>query len=117
MPKPSRSVQRERSRARRNHDQQPGTRRDDDRGGDGRAVDTVQIMDGIPVRVMHDDDRSAVDRLLDGRAELAGCLLIRSRLRFPGRNELERGSGVLGPDHVDDRVDQGQVGECLREVA
>ena len=55
---------------------------------------------------MRDDDRSAVDRLLDGRAELAGCLLIRSGLRFPGRDELERGSGVLGPDHVDDRQNE-----------
>jgi hypothetical protein len=65
----------------------------------------------------HYDGRSAVDRLLDGRAELAGWLRTRSGLRFPGRGELERGAGVLGPDHVDDRVDEGQVRERLREVA
>jgi hypothetical protein len=31
---------------------QPGTRRDDERGGDGRAVDTVQVLDGTLVKMM-----------------------------------------------------------------
>jgi hypothetical protein len=30
----------------------PGTRRDDGRGGDGRGVDAVQVVDGTLVRVM-----------------------------------------------------------------